>query len=233
MGIHRRGLFLLTLAVICAAPAIRQSLLLDLTTPAVARYERSLAGHCVSGGIRPTNSESKYTPPALPLRVQILSVDRKSYQVGEAVRGTIRLTNTGNVSIPVPWSLNPDIVEGKDCSWPPLPPGAKPLHGSVTIWLVDGAGNLDPIGSHYLFGATSNGATYRNLAPNQSLEIRMMSRIDVSYLNEQRLKEKRKVLALPANLKAVGSFEYNDVPWFGEYPEVHSADSIPITVTGQ
>ncbi|MGH9453572.1 MAG: hypothetical protein ACRD2O_06335 [Terriglobia bacterium] len=63
--------------------------------------------------------------------------------------------------------------------------------------------------------------------------IRMVGRVDVSFVNEQRLKEKKKLLALPANLKAAGSFKYNGVPWFGEYPEVHSADSIPITVIGK
>ena len=231
MGTQACWLTAIGLVLLKAAHVAPRPLVLDLTTPTVARYERSLAGHCIAGGIAPTSSEGNIKPPTLPIRVEAVNLDRKSYAVGEAVRATVRLTNIGRQPIPIPWALDVALVLTQNCTWQPLSSGAKPLHASVAISLVDDNGNSEAIVAHYLYGVTSDPATYRTLAPKESVVVRMPGRIDVSYINEQRLKEKKKLLVLPLNFKVVASFEYSDVPRFGEYPEVQSENTILVRVT--
>jgi hypothetical protein len=207
-----------------------QSLQLDLTTPAVLHCERTAPVVCVPGGSVGGNLEGPALEKNLPVRLQILGIASKSYRLGEPVRATLLLTNAGDHAIPVPWSLNPDLVQRKDCTWAALPPGAKPLYASVAVQLVDDAGNSQAIDTHYLFGTTNDPAAYRDLKPNESLEIRLMGHLNVSFINQQRAQQKRKPIVLPAAFGVVGTFEYSDIPGYGEYPEVRSGNSVRVTI---
>jgi hypothetical protein len=156
--------------------ATEPELFLDLTAPQVKQMDHSNRVGCSAGGGLFVD-DTPFRPPKLTVSLEIEWLNQKRFDLSEEAVGEVRLTNTGNQPIMLPWSLDSDIVYGKDCRdlEKPKPPGT--LVGSLYLKLADSQGRAKLIGGHNLFALRDDEATYRVLAPQQSARIRLGGKV--------------------------------------------------------
>src|SRR5579872_1944908 len=98
----------------------RHRLALDLTLPSVAQVEKGQTWGCGGGSLLSTD-EGLVLPPALPLRMRILSLNAKNYRLGEELTSELLLTNVGKLPLKMPVSIDQTLVFHRDCKWLPAP----------------------------------------------------------------------------------------------------------------
>ena len=202
-------------------------LLLDLTTSEIQHVEAQFNWGC-SGGSLLSTTQGIVLPPPLPLRLRIDSVTEEPYRLGQDVASQLILTNTGNESIRIPWSVDANLVFRKDCKWLP-PSGVVGLHGAVTLVLEDESGHKDFIGAHGLFGIASDPATFRELAPGDSVLIKTAGRMDLYNIAIER--KKAGISGdFPIRLTVTARFTLDDTPAFGRYRPAVSENKMEVSI---
>ena len=209
--------------VLASAAARGPRLVLDLTPPSVGEAQRALTWGCTGGGLGPLR------PPKLPLALRLTSLDRETYRLGEEAISELVLTNTGGAAVRIPWSVDASLVFSKDCRWLPRP-GVVGLHGSVTLMLEDESGKRDFVAGHNLFGVSSDPSTFRELAPGETMEIKMAGKVELHNI-PMGVGGAGAPACVPVTVTA--NFALDDSPAFGRYSPVVSANSLRLTVQAE
>lgn len=234
VGGLRAALALLGLCFgVCAAlgaGAAAEELFLDLTTPAVADAERAQTWGCVGGFLAGSSDGCMYIPPRPALRLQITQLTGDTFRVGDEVVCELRITNTGNGPILIPWSVDPSILRTPKCEWLAKTKGTVGVTLTLGLDLVDQQGYSELTVAHELFGISSEPATVRTLAPQESLRVKMAGRANVSDIQARRAKANLR-LSLPQRFTVAGTLDWNDSAVFGAYSEVRSDNLLHVTIS--
>jgi hypothetical protein len=218
-----RYILLLTLSLAQAGPP---ELFLDLTTPAVKHMKEAKTVGCGSGG-RVFVDHRPLRPPQLTLSLEIAWLNQDRFKLGDEVAYEVRLTNTGDKPVVLPWNPDSDIAYGKDCRGLARARGLLTLEASVKLNFIDDAGNAEPVGPDRLFGVRDDPGTYRVLAPQQSARIRVSDNL---YLPQTAANASS---AGGANhFKAIAVFDLRDSSLPNPYGTVVSTNGQDVTVFG-
>jgi len=148
----RSRLTAIAIAIVAANGTAQVGAVLDLTTPEARQREAAQTSVCgrVRGGIATTRG-GPVRPPGLPLALEVESLNRNAYVVGDYVESALRFTNVGTKEILIPWSPDQETVFGKNCQWLPSSLGATGLRAMVSLEFMDEAGYRQFMGSHGLY----------------------------------------------------------------------------------
>lgn len=227
--ISTRGIVLACALVGAALPAGEHELFLDLTGPEVERVEGAVKMGCGGGGSLLSSNEGIILPPRPPLELEIISLDRRSYKLGDEVVCELRVTNASNNRVLFPWSVGRSVILGNDCEWLAKAPGEVGLTATLGLSLMDAAGYGELTAAHGLYGISTKPASYRALGPHESMRVRMGGHADLYYLSAQRQKAGL-AFSLPQDFTAVAFLEWDDSPTFGKYAQVRSHNHLQLTI---
>jgi hypothetical protein len=209
------------------AQATPPVIFLDLTTPEVRLMDRAKTVGC--GGFGATFSTAvPYHPPQLTLALEIARLNQDNFRLGEDVVCDVRMINTGDKSILLPWNPDSDTVYGKDCRGLGMSTPALSLEGSLGLKVIDPAGRTKFVGGHRLFALSGDTATLRALAPGQSACIRVSGSMDVPQVPTN------SSLPKPAiHFKLIAVFDLRDSSLPNAYQTVVSTNDRRVTIAGR
>jgi len=163
-------------------------------------------------------------PPATPQLTLTLDVERLNqdrYNLGDEIVAELRLTNTGDRPIVLPWNPDDAIVYGKDCRDLHKPKPAGTLVGSIVVSFIDAAGHPQVQAGHELFGLLGTPSTYQKLLPQESARIRVGGKVYVANFMAS---------SEPAHFQVVASFELRDSSLPDAYRTVTSINHQDVTL---
>lgn len=202
-------------------------LFLDLTAPSVNEMDRSKTKGCGSAGAVYTSGQP-IRPPQLTLTLEIERLNENQFTLGAAVVVDLRLTNTGEKPVVLPWDPDSDIVYGRDCEDFRKPAAAHTLLGSLAVKVVGTEGKANFVAGHELFGLHDDPETYRILAPQQSAHIRVSGKLDLSPAAIKALSS-----GATNHFKFIAVFDLTDTSMPNRYATVVSANPKDVIVSGK
>ncbi len=149
------GLMLvMSLAVLAQGPA--PTYRLDLTSPDTVR---SLP-RPFNSSLEASGSGQKRVP--LPLRLELVWLDRGSYVMGGEIQYEVMIKNVGSTAIDLPWSADLDAIEVTGLPFV-----------QINLWLVakDRTGRDYMMGAVFLNGTTRMPETLQQLNPGETASI--------------------------------------------------------------
>jgi hypothetical protein len=143
---------------------------LDLTDPAPHQRIHSptgggTGGFCMSGG-----GDSSAIPE---ITVNLTSVDKVAYSVGEEVTFEVKIQNTGRLGIEIPWTPHLGDLEPSD------PTRSYTYRTAVLVLTLKDPTSHDflTFGEHF-YGSSDVRGSIREFLPNQSIVIRARKKIE-------------------------------------------------------
>lgn len=221
---------LIMFILVTPAPIISvEEVLLDLTTPNVRKTIQAQTTIC--GGMKGDTliGDTHVAPSEAPLSLQVACLNHPKYTVGDEIVCEVHLTNKGWRPIAIPWSPDQETVFGKNCEWLPKASGATGWRAMLTLEFQSRDGYKEPIASHALYGISSNAATFRTLAPKESVRIKFAGKL---YFNDliRKGKERGVKFSLPQEFVVRASFDLDDSSIFRPYDKIYSVDSFQVKV---
>lgn len=139
---------------------------LDLTKFKPAKEEKLFAsgGGGVSGSY---NTRS----PKLPLKITLLSLDRRSYRIGENLIFDVTIKNVGKDIVVIPWSPDRAQIRPDEKGFPP-----GYLDATLSLAITDRVLGEQIIYGPLLYGSELVPSSLRKLLPGQTVRIRAPSR---------------------------------------------------------
>lgn len=164
-------------------------------------------------------------PPELGLRLSIKDVSKRFVTAGQSLTADVRLTNTGDKSIALPWDPNQTIVYGKDCQGigPPGPGHPVTLEGSLLLKLARGKVEGDVVGGHSLYSRMDQLDSYRVLQPGQSAVIRVGGKFNPPSTDNIGHPKRR-----PGTFRLIAVFTLTDSAKLNPYRSVVSENSVAV-----
>jgi len=160
--------------------------------------QQPLTGGWVGGGVGSARGE-----PTVPLRIELLQLNRTEYREGDDFVYEVRLRNITNKEALIPWE--PDWSKFPIGSNTPPPAGFKSAH--LVVRFADSSVELRAISAHTLFGSSGVSSSLLSLQPGESARIRGRGRF--TFLNLRGEKPASKPAA-PIKIEAVLHFAYGE-----------------------
>lgn len=199
---------------------------LDLTSPERIPAQAMKGSGC---GPRLSTGEANGGPnlTTVPLVVELVSLDRNAYSLGEDLICEVRLTNAGDKPVRIPWSRNP-VYGHTDCS-PDTKGGVEAsLTGRFTLVLTENSGIKYIVLLKSLYGRLAIPATIRVLSPGQSARVKIKERV---ALFDPRLSAPvGSTYRLPQEFFATVAYDVDDTTQANPYRTVYSKNGAEVTI---
>jgi hypothetical protein len=171
---------------------------LDLTKARVSLSEKT-SGSGRGRGVGPGGPLTPEAPKVPPLKVTLLGLDKRSYQIGDEAIFEIKIENVTKNPIVVPWSADHGKVNPDENRTPP-----NYLVSGVSLTFRDGVDGELIFGGEGIYGSGLVPGSLKTLKPGQSVRIRAATRLSLMIPeNGARLARK---LPLKIELRAKYSF---------------------------
>lgn len=168
--------------------------------------------------------------PVLPLAVEIVSLDKSAYTLGEELICLIRLTNVGDKPFRIPWS--PDSkYRNTDCTEGIKGPPTAALTGSASLVLESDSGMTRKILLEGLYGRLSIPKTYRTLEPGESASIKF--KVKVALYDPRSNNFSSMIPDFPQGFVATAEYDLDDTSQGNPYRTVYSKNRIELRILGQ
>lgn len=204
-----------------------QELFLDLNAREVRENLKAQTRGC-SGGRLAAATHREVGKPELTLSLEIESLNPRHFKIDDEIVSEVRLTNIGSKPVIFPWSWDYQAVYGKNCEWPKVPE-ARGLRGMLRLEFDNGAGQVEFLASHGLYGISSDSGSYRWLAPNESVRIKFGAKAYLPQLVARRVK-KEPGSKSPEQYVVTASFDLDDSSLWNPYKELRSTNQIPVSI---
>ena len=184
MRIKTAALATLILTILLPTALGQDNLTLDLSAPEVIKDLEAMTGVCSGGrtGAVALHHPETFKNPALPLTLEILSLNGAEFRVGDHITAELRLINVGDKDVMLPWNIHSDTVYGPPpgCQWPKTP-GATGLRGAFYLDVADPDRRTDINAASELYAISTVPNSYRNLAPGRNAQITISGRIHINF----------------------------------------------------
>lgn len=221
---------ILCLCFVAAGPAQqRKPDFLDLTKtpPQKMRPYRKGGGAGAGGG-----DGWKAPPKIIPVKVTLLSLDKRSYQLGDEVIYEVVLENTTKDVLVIPWSGDYDKVKPDEERGPP-----SYIYAFLGLVIKGEIGGDQSIAGQEIFGVGQGihgsqllRGSLKSLSPGQKVRIRAAGRWSVSSTDEasRRLLAKLVLAKLPHTFEVSAQFRLTETQINSRYEPAISANSLTV-----
>lgn len=167
-----RTLLCCSLTVVCGAGTVfgqtpsPTTYVLDVAaSPVVSTWLPNVQARITAGLNAKADVHIDRSDPSQPPRVELLSLDRPSYEMGDAVIYQVLIENVGTTTLLIPWSRDANRVVPNASEW---------SAGSVFLEVRSADGKrLAWLASHQLYGSPSVDGTLQAVAPGESARLRV------------------------------------------------------------
>jgi hypothetical protein len=161
-------LFLFT----CTVAVAQETAYLDLATQTIqGRQREPTSASGTAGGVGGGDGAAFHRPPQL-LKLTIFEVEAMGFKIGESLVYEVKLENTGDRAIKIPWTPSPKDIE-------PSKPGPYEYQMvSLAPRLVNPLGQVAPLEAVVIYGSNAP-STMLELAPGHWVRIRAKSRLSL------------------------------------------------------
>ena len=216
-------LALATCAFLSSGAALSQDdYFIDLSVPDAGEND------CGNMGCGSARAVDHAPIPEVKLTVQLDSIERTTYSVGEDVSCQIRLTNIGEQPIAVPWGRDSQIAV-------PCCPSSrywglkgKKLNAFFGLRFKDAEGAFADVILGSLYGAMEDSLTYRVLLPRQTALIGFGGPLQEDQLG--RIMAGGKKLELPREFAVTAFYHLNDSSLPNDYKTIESPEPVRLII---
>jgi len=226
------GYCFVTMLALAGQVAAQVENILDLTTPEVRQKDKARTRVCGSVGGVVVTSGGVVPEPELGLALQLESLNRGEYKIGEEVVAVLRLTNIGAKPLMIPWSPDPETIFGRNCEWRPGSPGVIALNGMISLEFRHQLGFEQFIASHGLYGNSKRPHTCRTLARGESAFVKIWGTVGFYNIIQKR-REKGLEFKLPQDFVVSASFDLDDSTLRFPYKTLRSKNEVRVRVSGE
>jgi hypothetical protein len=166
--------------------------------------------------------------PEVKLTVQLDSIERTTYSVGEDVMCQIRLTNVGEQPIAIPWGRDPQIAVPCCPSSRYWDLKGKKLDAFFGLRFRDPSGAFADVILGSLYGAMEDSSTYQVLLPRRTALIRFGGPLQEEQLG--RIVAAGKKLELPGEFVATAFYHLNDSSLPNDYKTIESCERVRLVI---
>jgi len=156
----------------CAVPVTQEAAYLDLVTKPVQPRLTEPASVSATGGGAGAGDGAETHPPPQPLQVTVSNVEGAENKIGENLIYEVKILNTGNGTVKIPWVPSPRDIE-------PAKPGPYEYWmANLAPRLVNSSGQVAALEAVVLYGSDAP-STMLELAPGHWVRVRAKTQLNL------------------------------------------------------
>jgi len=156
---------------------------------------------------------------SLPLRITLLSLDNRSYQLGERAIYEVRLENISGTTLVIPWSPDLDKVKPDERVYP-----TGYMDAFLRLVIKDEVSGDESITGQGLYGSQLVPSSLKTLRPREAVTIRASGHLGFGNTDVT----KRVLIKLPHTFEVRAGFSLRDRPFNSRYQPALSANSLTV-----